>query len=306
MSEGCVFIGGEFVSPEDARMSIFDAGFVWGDTVYDVTSTWAGWFFMLDEHLERFARSCAGFRLESPYGADEMRSILAECVARTGLDNCYVKLQLTRGVIPDQVRDPRLGAPEFVAYAMPYVWIWGEDKSRNGAALHVSGVERVSSKAIDARYKNYNRADFVQARFEAYDHGCDDALLVGADGALTEGPGYNVFVVNDGTVATPDANVLEGITRRAVAELCQEDGIPFSCRRVEPGELHSADEVFASTTAGGVMPVIRLGDRPIGNGHAGLLTSHIQSRYWSRREDGWHGTRVEDLLGPAEPKRFRP
>ncbi len=235
-----------------------------------------------------------------------MRSILAECVARTGLDNCYVKLQLTRGVIPDQARDPRLGAPEFVAYATPYVWIWGEDKSRNGAALHVSGVERVSSKAIDARYKNYNRADFVQARFEAYDRGCDDALLMGADGALTEGPGYNVFVVKDGAVATPDANVLEGITRRAVAELCQEDGIPFSCRRVEPGELHSADEVFASTTAGGVMPVIRLGDRPIGNGHAGLLTSHIQSRYWSRREDGWHGTRVEDLLEPAEPKRFRP
>ena len=84
MSEGCVFIGGEYVSPEDARMSIFDAGFVWGDTVYDVTSTWAGWFFMLDEHLERFARSCAGFRLENPYSADEMRSILAECVARTG------------------------------------------------------------------------------------------------------------------------------------------------------------------------------------------------------------------------------
>ena len=296
MTEGCVFIGGEYVSPEDARMSIFDAGFVWGDTVYDVTSTWAGWFFMLDEHLERFARSCAGFRLESPYGADELRSILAECVARTGLDNCYVKLQLTRGVIPGGIRDPRLGAPDFVAYAVPYVWIWGEEKCRNGAALHVSGVERVSSKAIDARYKNYNRADFVQARFEAYDLGCDDALLVGADGALTEGPGYNVFVVKDGAVATPDANVLEGITRRAVAELCAEDGIPFARRRVEPEELASADEIFASSTAGGVMPVIRLGDRPLGNGHAGILTGHIQSRYWSRRAEGWHGTRVEDLL----------
>ena len=281
------------------RLPIFDAGFVWGDTVYDVTSSWAGWFFMLDEHLERFARSCAGFRLENPYGADDMRRILAECVARSGHDNCYVKLQLTRGVIQSGARDPRLGAPEFVAYAMPYVWIWGEDECRNGAALHVSGVERVSSRAIDARFKNYNRADFVQARFEAYDRGCDDALLVGADGALTEGPGYNIFVVQDGAVATPDANVLEGITRRAVAELCREDGIPFSCRRVEPEELRSADEVFASTTAGGVMPVIRLDDRPIGNGHAGLLTGRIQSRYWRKREEGWHGTRVEDILEAA-------
>ena len=244
MTEGCVFIGGEYVAPEDARMSIFDAGFVWSDTVYDVTSTWAGWFFMLDEHLERFARSCAGFRLENPYSADEMRQILAECVARTGLDNCYVKIQLTRGVIRSQTRDPRLGSPQFVAYATPYAWIWGEEKCRNGAALYVSGVERVSSRAIDARYKNYNRADFVQARFEAYDNDCDDAILVGADGSLTEGPGYNIFVVKDGAVATPDANVLEGVTRRAVAELCDEERIPFSYRRVEPEELGAADELF--------------------------------------------------------------
>ena len=228
-----------------------------------------------------------------------MRRILAECVARTGHGNCYVKLQLTRGVIDSETRDPRLGAPEFVAYATPYAWIWGEEKCRNGAALHLSGVERVSSKAIDARYKNYNRADLVQARFEAYDHGCDDALLVGADGALTEGPGYNIFVVKDGKVATPAANVLEGITRRAVAELCDEEGIPFARRRVEPAELGAADELFASTTAGGVMPVVRLGDRPIGNGHAGLLTSRIQSRYWSKRTEGWHGTRVDDLRDAA-------
>ena len=136
-------------------------------------------------------------------------------------------------------------------------------------------------------------------RFEAYDHGCDDALLVGGDGSLTEGPGYNIFVVRDGKVATPDANVLEGITRRAVAELCDEEGIPFSYRRVEPAELGAADELFASTTAGGVMPVVRLGDKPIGNGHAGLVTSRIQSRYWSKRADGWHGTRVEDLHDAA-------
>ena len=86
---------------------------------------------------------------------------------------------------------------------------------------------------------------------------------------------------------------------RAVAELCDEEGIPYACRRVEPEELGAADELFASTTAGGVMPVVRLGDRPIGNGHAGLLTGRIQSRYWRKREEGWHGTRVEDILEAA-------
>ena len=81
-------------------MSIFDTGFVWGDGVYDVTSTWNGWFFMLDEHLERFARSCEGFRLENPYSFEEMRRICAECVDRAGLSNAYVKMQITRGVPP--------------------------------------------------------------------------------------------------------------------------------------------------------------------------------------------------------------
>ena len=135
MSDGTVFIDGEYMRPQDATMSIFDAGFVWGDCVYDVTSTWNGWFFMLDEHLERFQRSSEGFRLENPYSFEEMRRICAECVDRSGLANAYVKMQITRGVPPHGVRDPRGLTPSVVVYAVPYVWIWGEDKCRNGANL---------------------------------------------------------------------------------------------------------------------------------------------------------------------------
>ena len=296
MSDGIVFIDGEYMGPEEATMSIFDTGFVWGDGVYDVTSTWNGWFFMLDEHLERFQRSCEGFRLRNPYSFDEMRRICAECVERAGLSNAYVKMQITRGVPPLGVRDPRGLTPGVVVYAVPYVWIWGEDKCRNGADLFVSSVERVSSRAIDQRYKNYNRADLVQARLEAYDHGCDDAILAGADGFLTEGPGFNLFTIRDGVVASPDYNVLEGITRRAVREICEREGIRFELRKIRPEELAGASEVFASTTAGGVIPVVRIDGRPIGNGHAGIVTSRIQSAYWNQREAGWHGVRVTDIL----------
>ena len=296
MKDGVVFIEGEYVTPEEARMSIFDMGFVWGDTVYDVTSTCNNWFFMLDEHLDRFERSCEGFRLENPYSREEMRRICAECVDQAGVENAYVKVQVTRGVLRDQGRDPRQGDCQFVAYATPYVWIWGEEKCRNGVNLYPSGVERVSSKAIDQRFKNYNRADLVQARFDAYDHGCDDAVLCGPDGYLTEGPGYNIFVVKRGTVATPDYNVLEGITRRAVRELCETEGVAFELRKVHPDELDEADEVFAGTTAGGVMPVTQIDSKPIGNAHKGLITSRIQDLYWNKRAEGWHGTRVADIL----------
>lgn len=293
MSDGIVFNNGEFVTPEDATMSIFDMGFVWGDCAYDVTSVWNGWFFMLEAHLDRFLNSCEGFRLESRYSRDDIRRICAECVERTGLDEAYVKLQMTRGVAR---HDPRAAECCFIAYAVPYVWIWGEEKCRHGANLYLSKTERVSSKAIDQRIKNYNRADLVQARFEAYDHGCDDALLCGPDGNLTEGPGYNVFLVRDGHVVSPDHNVLEGITRLGVGELCEAEGIPFELRKVAPDELEVADEIFASTTAGGVMPITQIDSKPVRNGHIGLVTNRIQELYWYRRAEGWNGTRVDEIL----------
>lgn len=298
MSQGVVFIDGVYTTPAQARMSIFDAGFVWGDTVYDVASTWKGWFFMLDEHLERFSRSCDGFRLVNPYSLEETRRICAECVQRSQLDDAYVKIQITRGVLAPGAIGPRQSACALTVYAIPFVWIWGREKCLNGVNLHVSSYERVSSNAIDQRYKNYNRADLSQARFEAHEHGCDDAILPGVDGALTEGPGYNIFVVKDGKVASPDHNVLEGITRRAVREICEQEGIEFELRKIDPRELAEASEVFTSTTAGGVMPVTQISSKPIGNGHAGLITSRLQQLYWSKREAGWHGLRVDDILEP--------
>jgi branched-chain amino acid aminotransferase len=292
-----VFIDGEFVAPEEARMSIFDYGFTWSDCVYDVTSVWNGWFFKLDEHLDRFERSCEGFRLQNPYSRAEVKSILAECVDRAGLDEAYVKVEVTRGLTPDQSRDLRLAQNRFVGYAIPYVWIWGEEKCRNGVHLHVCHrFERISSRAVDQRFKNYNRADLVQGRLDAYDAGCDDAVLLDGDGNLSEGFGWNILLVKDGTVATPDWNVLEGCTREAVREICADEGVPFELRKVHPDELASADEVFTTTTAGGVMPVIAIDSRAVGNGEPGPVTRMLQEQYWARRVEGWHGTRVADLL----------
>lgn len=302
MAGGLVFVDGEFVAPEDARMSIFDYGFTWGDCVYDVTSVWRGWFFELDEHLARFERSCAGFRLALPYSRDEMKRILAECVDRAGLEEAYVKVEVTRGTTPDHSRDIRLATNRFTAYAIPYVWVWGEQACRNGAHLHLCRrFERISSRAVDQRFKNYNRADLAQARLDAYDAGCDDAVLIGPDGALTEGFGWNILVVHGGTVVTPDDNVLEGRTRAAVEEICRDESVPFELRRVEPGELSTADEVFATTTAGGVMPVTTIDSRPVGDGRPGRITRLLQEQYWARRAEGWHGVRVRDLVADAEP-----
>ena len=299
MSEGIVFIDNDFTSPVDAKMSIFDLGFVWGDTAYDVTSTWNNLFFMLEEHLNRFENSCNRFQLKNPYSRDETRKICAECAQRSGYSNTYVKLQMSRGVLSSHTADPRLTNSKFVAYAIPYVWVWGEEKCRNGANLHLSSFQRVSSKAVDQRIKNYNRADLVQARFEALDEGCDDPILCGPDGYLTEGTGYNILLVKDGKVASPDYNVLEGITRSAVSELCSLEGIEFELRKIHPDELKVADEVFASSTAGGVMPVTQISNAPVKGGSVGPVTRQLQKSYWEKREQGWHGTRVDEILATS-------
>ena len=297
MSKGCVHIGGKYVGLGEAKMSIFDTGFLHSDVVYDVTSTWKGSFFKLDEHLKRFKTSCDGFRLKNPYSDGETKKILAECVVRAGCeDAAFVHMHVTRGEYPEGSRDPRLCRNQFVSYVVPYIFLWGPEKSKRGVNLNLAKRERISDKAIDARYKNFHWADLIQAQYDAYESGCDDAVLCGPDGNLAEGPGYNIFVVKKGTVATPDANCLRGISRQTAIEMCEMLKIPLEIRKVQPNELRNADEAFATSTAGGVMPVVAIDSKPLGNGAPGILTGRLVEQYWTKREQGWCGTKLSDIL----------
>lgn len=293
---GVVFINGEYVAAEDARLPMFDMGFLHSDAVMDVTSAWRGYIFKLDAHLARFARSCAGFRLKNPYTDEETAHILAECVRRAGLSDAYVHMHVTRGEYPAGSRDPRLCANRFGAYAVPYIWLWGEQKCRNGASLFISDIERISSKAVNQRFKNFHWADLIQSQFDAFDRGYDDSVLCGPDGNLAEGPGFNIFVVKDGVVSSPATNCLEGISRETAIELCEEEGIRCEVRAVHPDELREADEAFATSTAGGIMPVTSIDGRALRLGAASPISSRLRDLYWRRREAGWHGRRVEDFL----------
>ena len=297
MAAGCVHINGEFVELEDAKISIFDTGFLHSDVVYDVTSSWRGYVFKLDEHLARFKASCDGFRLTNPYSDAETAKLLAECTRRAGCEDAsFIHMHVTRGEYPEGSRDPRLCENQFACYVVPYVWLWGEDKSKAGVNIHMADIERISSKAVDARFKNFHWGDLIQAQYQAYEANRDDAALLAADGNLAEGPGFNIWVVKDGKCATPDSNCLLGMSRQSVIELCGMENIPFELRAVHPDELRGADEAFATSTAGGVMPITRVDDKPLGNGAPGILTSQLMDSYWRRREAGWCGTKISDIL----------
>jgi branched-chain amino acid aminotransferase len=297
MSAGCVYINNEFVTLEDAKISIFDTGFLHSDVVYDVTTAWKGTIFKLDEHLERFAASCAGFKLVNPFSPEETKKLLAECTRRAGCeDGAFIHMHVTRGEYAEGSRDPRLCENQFACYVVPFVWLWGEEKSKAGINIHMASIERISSSSVDARYKNFHWGDLIQAQYEAYEADRDDAALCAANGDLAEGPGFNIWVVKNGVAATPDKNCLLGMSRKSVIELCGMENIPFELRTVHPDELRNADEAFATSSAGGVMPITRVNDKPLGNGAPGMLTSQLFDAYWRKREAGWCGTKISDIL----------
>jgi branched-chain amino acid aminotransferase len=287
-SGGAAFVDGRFVPVGEARVPILDWGFLHSDATYDVAHVWDGRFFRLNDHLARFERGMARLRMELGQTRQDLRGILMECVRLSGLRNAFVEMICTRGVPPSGSRDPRQCRNTLFAFAVPFVWIAAPGQQETGLALRISEVQRIPPKAVDPTVKNYHWLDLTAGLFDAYRHGDETAVLTDGSGNVVEGPGFNVFKVRHGIVATPAAGMLEGITRRTVIELGRAAGMTVEERAVSASELRDADEVFITSTAGGVMPIARLDGAPIGQGRPGPMTQALRERYWqAHREPAW-------------------
>lgn len=286
-ANGCAWIDGQYVPIADARIPILDAGFVRSDCTYDVAAVWKGRFFRLDDHIDRLLAGCARLRLAPPVGKEEIRSIMVETVRLAGLRDAYVEVVVTRGVPNPGERDSRLWSPRLYAYAIPYVWIVRPELQDNGAVNLVvaRNTRRIPVGAVDPTVKNFHWGDMVRGLYEAYDRGGSLAILPDGDGFVTEGPGFNVFAVIRSELYTPARGVLLGITRRTVLEIAQHFGIAAHVTDVPIGDLYRADEVFLTSTAGGVMPIANLDGQPVGDGRTGPVTSRIRQRYWELHQD---------------------
>jgi branched-chain amino acid aminotransferase len=286
---GAAYMDGRFMAVSEAKIPITEWGYRRSDVTYDVVSVWDGAFFRLDDHLRRFRASMAAFRLDPPEDDAAIREILHGLVRRSGLREAYVAMDCLRGVPPAGARRHPANARNYlVAYAVPYVWLMPREVIDRGVHLMIASTPRIPSACVDQRAKNFNWADLTRALFEAHDAGADNPVLLDLEGNVTEGPGFNVFAVTDGVVATPDRNVLEGITRLSVIELCEKLGLECEVRPVPADELRNADEVFISSTAGGVMGVTRLDGRILGNDRPGPVSERLHEAYWRFRKQGWH------------------
>ncbi len=284
--EGCAWIRGTFVPVAEATISVLDAGFSRSDVTYDVVGVWGGSFFRLDDHLDRFEQSWHKLKLNPPVTKSEMRDILVGCVARSGLREAYVEMIVTRGIPRGGSRDPRTYENRFYAYAIPYVWIITPDDQLVGTHLVVSQTtQRIPANSVDPTVKNFHWGDLSRGLFEAYERGGVTAVLPDADGNVTEGPGFNVFARVDGMFVSPVSGVLEGITRRTVLELAADLGIPARLGTLTIDGLRGADEVFLTSTAGGVMPVATVDGELVGSGVPGPLTMQLRHAYWAAHSD---------------------
>jgi len=287
-----VNLDGDLVPPAEAKVSVLDRGFLHGDSVYEVVRTYGGRPFELEAHLTRLARSAERIglapRWDGPRTARELVRTLEAARVRGGapppdpaaapwnVGEWYARVVMTRGageigLDPALAVDPRaivivqpLQAPPARAYA-------------EGVAVAIVGVRRPSPAAVDPAAKTGAHLSHVLAVKEARDAGAHEALLLDDAGRITEGSSSNVFAVRRGEVVTPPlaAGILEGVTRGVVLRLARAEGVALQEVALRPEDLEAADEVFITSTMREILPVVRLGARPVGSGRPGPVTERL-------------------------------
>ena len=294
--QGYAWINGEFVKLAEAKISILDWGFLRSDATYDVVHVWKGRFFQLDKHLDRFFESTKKLRMPCQMDRDELKKILAGCVEKGQLENAYVEMIQTRGMSPNFVRDPRQATPNVMAFAVPFGWILKQEDFEKGLDVLLTDIKRIPPSSVDPTIKNYHWMDLVTGMLNAYEKGNDTAILVDEHNNITEGPGFNLFCVNHSGIFTPDYGVLEGITRQSVFDLAKELNLPINKKPISVEELYNADELFATSTAGGIMPITKVSGKQIALGNVGKITRQLHKLYWEKHIDDSWSVSISDIL----------
>jgi branched-chain amino acid aminotransferase len=289
---GAAYVDGDFVPVAEARIPLTDLGFIRSDTTYDVVHVWKGRFFRLDDHIDRFLGNCAALRLDIGRGRDELGRILHRLVALSGLDDAYVSFTASRGPLPPGTRDPLACRNRLYGFCIPFMWIAKPEEQEAGIDMIVASAMRTPKATFDQKVKNYQWGDLTSSMIEAGERGAKVAVLLDGEDNVTEGAGFNVFALKDGRLHTPDDGIFFGMTRRTVIELSRTLNIETRVEKVPVDRLRDADEVFITTTAGGVIPVRSLDGVSVGDGTPGPVAVRLRALYWQAHEDPAYATAV--------------
>ena len=282
LSLGAAWMNGHVLPISQATIPVNDWGLVHSDITYDVVPVINGAFFRFEEYLSRFFSSMESLYLDPGMNKSEVQKALHQMVSQSGLRDSYVAMVCSRGrpKIPGS-RDPRDCENHFFAWCVPYVHVIKPEIINQGATAWISqNVYRIPEESVNPRVKNYHWGDFTQGIFEAKDNKYETVILLDFDGNVTEGPGFNVFAIKDGVLITPDRGVLAGVSRKTVLEIADHLGISAVIRPLSVDELLAADEVFLSSSGGGVIPIVRVNETIYGNGVKGPISVRLNEIYW--------------------------
>lgn len=283
-ARGVAWIEGALVPLAEARIPLLDEGFMHSDLTYDVPSVWDGRFFRLDDHLDRFTRSCTKMRLQLPLPRQTIRDTLVDMVRQSGIRDVFVEIIVTRGLKGVRGNDPKDIVNRLYMFIMPYIWVMAPSMQLQGTGSSIVArtVRRTSPGSFDPTVKNLQWGDLTRAMFEAQDRGAVYPFLTDGDGNLTEGAGFNiVLVLPGGVLVSPQRGVLEGVTRLSVTDAATKLGYEMRIEFVPIELTYQADEIFMCTTAGGIMPITSLDGKPVGDGKVGPITKAIWDVYWA-------------------------
>lgn len=275
-----IWIDGKLVPKDDAKVSVYDHGLLYGDGVFEGIRVYSGKVFEADAHVRRLYDSAKAIRLEIPYTPAEFKAAIEQTVKANNFTDCYVRAVVTRGAGYLGLSPTK--CPRACAFVIAdTITMYPEQTYRNGMAVITASVIRNHPNAVPPRVKSLNYLNNILGKIEANDAGVEEAIMLNHLGNVAECTADNIFIVRDGVVATPGTadGILEGITRDVIIRLCKKLDIPCVEKTLQRHDLYIADECFLTGSAAEVIPVTKIDGRVIGKGEPGSVTKQLHGAF---------------------------
>ena len=275
-----IYIDGHLYDKQDAKISVYDHGLLYGDGVFEGLRSYGGKVFRLAEHLERLWDSAQAIWLQIPLTRAEMAKAINDTLAVNKLDDAYIRLVVTRGA-GSLGLDPNKTSHPQVIVITDKITLYPDELYQKGLEIVTVSTQRSHPAALNPRIKSLNYLNNILAKIEGLQAGCMEALMLNHKGEIAECTGDNIFLVRDGALLTPpiDAGILEGITRQAVIELAKASGRTVREIALTKHDVYIADECFLTGTAAEVVPVVKVDSRIIGAGTPGPVTRDLKEQF---------------------------
>ena len=275
-----IYINGQFFDKEDAKISVYDHGFLYGDGVFEGMRTYSGKVFRHEEHIDRLWNSARAIQLTIPCSKSEMIKAVNETVKLNKIEDGYIRLIVSRGVGTLGLDPNRCSNPQIIIIT-DSIALYPREYYENGLEIITVSTTRNHPAALSPRIKSLNYLNNILAKIEGIQAGCIEAMMLNHKGEVAECTGDNIFLVCSGKLLTPpkEAGILEGITRNVVIELAEASGIEVKEVPLTKYDVYTAGECFLTGSAAEVVPVVKVDSRTIGNGKPGPVTVDLINRF---------------------------